>query len=206
MRNSHTHPLRIAEIATGPDRGKIGITFAPGKKQPAGMSGAWDRDLAADLDSIAAWNAAAVVTLLEDHELDELKIAGLGQEVRCRHMEWHHWPIADYDVPSPAFESVWPANSARICSLLHTGANALIHCKGGLGRAGTIAARLLVELGFPPKEAIQTVRAAREGAIETRQQEEWVKAGRSCGFLEPARDIGSVRKRAVGAPAWSGGR
>jgi hypothetical protein len=62
MWTSHTHPLRIADIATGSDRGKIGITFAPGKKQPAAMSGAWDRDLATDLDGIAAWNAAAVVT------------------------------------------------------------------------------------------------------------------------------------------------
>src|ERR1700730_11727474 len=128
MRTSHTHPLRIADIATGSDRGKIGITFAPGKKQSAAMSGAWDRDLATDLDSIAAWNAAAIVTLLEDHELDTLDIAGLGQEVRRRHMEWHHWPIEDVGVPSPIFESVWEANSAQVRSLLQTNANVLVHC------------------------------------------------------------------------------
>jgi hypothetical protein len=62
MRTSHAHPLRIADILISPDRGKIGITFAPGKKQRAAMSGAWDRDLGTDLDIIAAWNAAAVVT------------------------------------------------------------------------------------------------------------------------------------------------
>ena len=68
-RTSQTHPLRIAEITTGPNRGRIGITFAPGKIQPNAMSGAWRRDLATDLDAIADWNAAAVITLLEPHEL-----------------------------------------------------------------------------------------------------------------------------------------
>jgi ADP-ribosyl-[dinitrogen reductase] hydrolase len=193
MRTSHTHPLRIADIATGSDRGKIGITFAPGKKQLAGMSGPWDRDLATDLDSIAAWNAAAVVTLLENHELDELKIAGLGQEVRRRHMEWHHWPIKDGGVPSSTFQSMWGANSARARSLLQTGANVLVHCKGGQGRAGMVAARLLAEVGIPPEESIRTVRAAREGAIETSQQEKWAKAGHTSEPPEPDRDIGAIR-------------
>lgn len=50
----------------------------------------------------------------------------------------------------------------------------VVHCRGGLGRAGTVGARLLVELGVTPAEAIQRVRQARPGAIETRQQERYV--------------------------------
>lgn len=65
-RTSVTHPLQIAEVQVSPRHGKVGLTFAPGKHQPDGMSGGWKRDLAADLDVIAAWNAAAVVTLVED--------------------------------------------------------------------------------------------------------------------------------------------
>jgi ADP-ribosyl-[dinitrogen reductase] hydrolase len=181
MRTSHTDPLRIAEIAMGPGRGKIGITFAPGKKQPDAMTGAWDRDLATDLDAILAWNAAAVVTLLEAHELDTLKIAGLGEEVRRRHMEWHHSPIEDVGVPTPDFEAAWDAGSAQLRSLLEIGANVLVHCKGGRGRAGMVAARLLVEDGVSPEQALKMVRTARKDAIETAQQEQWVKAGRRSG-------------------------
>mgnify|MGYP003345722415 CR=1 FL=1 len=51
--------------------------------------------------------------------------------------------------------------------LLRAGANVPVHCKGGLGRAGMMAARLLVELGQPADEAIRAVRRARPGAIET---------------------------------------
>src|SRR4051812_9864368 len=104
---SHSDPLRIAEISTGVGRGLIGVTFAPGKKQLGAMSGPQYRDLANDLDIIAAWNAAAVVTLVEPHELRALEIADIGHEVRKRHMEWHHWPIRDVSVPSAGFEATW---------------------------------------------------------------------------------------------------
>ena len=59
----------------------------------------------------------------------------------------------------------------RQCSL------GFVHCRGGLGRAGMISARLLVESGVEPNAAIERVRAARPGAIETPQQEEWVRSG-----------------------------
>lgn len=163
---SQSNPLRIAELASG----AIGITFAPGKQQADAMSGAHRRDLATDLDVVAAWNAAAVVTLVEAHELEALGIAGLGAEVRRRHMEWHHWPICDYGVPDASWEAAWPARSASLRGLLARGCRVLVHCKGGLGRAGTVAARLLVEMGTPAPEAIAIVRAARPGAVETAAQ------------------------------------
>ena len=72
MRTSVTHPLQIAEVEVAPGFGKIGITFCPGKKQKNAATGSWDRDLALDLDAIAAWGAAAVLTLLEDQEIEAL--------------------------------------------------------------------------------------------------------------------------------------
>ncbi len=196
---STSNPLRIAEIAVGLSGGRIGITFAPGKQQPGGQTGAHRRDLGADLDAIAAWNAAAVVTLVEPHELDSLGIAALGAEVRRRHMEWHHWPIQDYSVPDAAFEAAWPARSIMLRTLLACSGRVLIHCKGGLGRAGTISARLLVEGGMAPGEAVRAVRAVRARAIETGPQERWVAAGRAVPPIPPGRDRNAARDRAVGA-------
>ena len=194
---SADNPLRIAELPVG--GGTIGITFAPGKQQPDGLTGRHARDLSADLDSVAAWNAAIVVTLAEADELSALGIAGIGVEVRRRHMQWAHWPITDYQVPDAAFEAAWPVRSARLRSLLACGGRVLVHCKGGLGRAGTVAARLLVEAGIGPEAAVAAVRAARPGAIETAAQERWVAAGRA---LPPPRlEAGraAARDRAVGA-------
>lgn len=72
-KTSLTDPLEIADLAAGPNLGRIGITFRPGKYDPYGGSGVWDRDLARDLDVVRDWGAAAVVTLLEPHELSLLR-------------------------------------------------------------------------------------------------------------------------------------
>lgn len=169
-RTSQTHPLQIAEVRASPAQGRIGITFCPGKQDSAAATGAWARDLATDLDAIAAWGARLVLTLVEPAELVALKVPDLGAEVRARGMDWRHLPIADYSVPTAEFETDWHTHGRDIRAALRSGADVVVHCKGGLGRAGMIAARLLVELGMAPDAAISEVRRARRGAIETPSQ------------------------------------
>ena len=170
---SLTHPLRIdaAKVTNG---GLIGMTFCPGKKQPDSISGAWDRDLELDLCVIRDWSAVAVVTLMEAHELTTYKVERLGALVQKFRMEWHHLPIRDADVPGEPFETQWTRSGPALREHLKQGRRILLHCRGGLGRTGMIAARLLVELGMPPADAIVAVRKARVGAIETDAQERHV--------------------------------
>jgi ADP-ribosyl-[dinitrogen reductase] hydrolase len=174
MRTSISHPLQIAVVTAGPEVGRIGITFCPGKYDPHAMTGGWHRDLNRDLDTIRDWGAAAVVTLLEPAELSLLKVERLGEEVLRRNMSWFHLPIADVSTPDERFEQEWDVAGEELRSILRSGSNVLVHCRGGLGRAGTIAARLLVELGMDPATAIASVRAVRPGAIETSDQEKFV--------------------------------
>jgi protein tyrosine phosphatase (PTP) superfamily phosphohydrolase (DUF442 family) len=169
-RTSQTHPLQIAEVRASPSHGRIGITFCPGKHDLAASTGIWARDLDADLGVIAAWGACLVLTLAEPAELVALKVPHLGSEIRRRGLEWRHLPIQDYSVPGEAFEQQWETQGREIRALLRNGSDVLVHCKGGLGRAGMIAARLLAELGMPPDEAVREVRRARKGAIETPAQ------------------------------------
>ncbi len=173
-KTSLTHPLQIAAISAGADFGRVGITFCPGKHDRNAKSGYWDRDLALDLDAIHDWGAAAVVTLMERKELALLRVERLGEEVRRRGMLWFHLPIVDVSTPDAAFERQWHAAGDELRTLLRGGRDVLVHCRGGLGRAGTIAARLLIELGAEPATAVRQVRAARPGAIETREQERYV--------------------------------
>ena len=169
-RTSQTHPLQIAEVRASPAHGRIGITFCPGKQDKMAHTGAWERDLATDLDAITAWGAKMVVTLVEPFELQVLKVPTLGSEIQQRGLDWRHLPIADFSVPDDHFEQQWQTHGQDIRTLLRSGTDMVVHCKGGLGRAGMIAARLLVELGMIPDDAIRTVRAARKGAIETAAQ------------------------------------
>lgn len=167
IRTSVTHPLQIAEVSTRLIDGKIGITFCPGKHDSMALSGKWQRDLVTDLLAIKNWGAKLVLSLIEPYEMKMLKVPLLGDEVQRLGMIWVHLPIHDYSVPSPAFEKNWLIYGKYIRARLRNGDNIVIHCKGGLGRAGMMAARLLAELGVDPERAIRHVRMAREGAIET---------------------------------------
>jgi ADP-ribosyl-[dinitrogen reductase] hydrolase len=199
IRTSDTHPLQIAVVSAGRGLGRIGVTFCPGKRQAHAASGAWSRDLAADVAAIRDWGAAAVVTLLQPPELDALSVPLLGKEVRRQQLDWLHLPIADVSVPSERFEQQWQEAGAGLRARLRDGFDIVVHCKGGLGRAGTVAARLLVELGHDVDDAIRLVRTARPGTIETAAQGRHVHAAKPQGEPVPSTVVEAVRDRAVGA-------
>ena len=115
------------------------------------------------------------MTLLEPREMRKLAITRTGAEVERRGMEWLHLPIPDVSTPGPEFEAKWPAISKHLRSHLDAGENILIHCRGGVGRSGMVAARLLGEFGVDAETAIARVRSARPGAIETWEQEQWAR-------------------------------
>jgi protein-tyrosine phosphatase len=169
-RTSHTHPLLIAEVRASHEQGRIGITFCPGKRDLGASTGAWARDLELDLDVVVAWGAKLVLTLVEPHELKLLAVPHLGRAIEARGLHWRHLPIVDVSVPCEAFEAQWATTGKEIRGLLRGGSDVVVHCRGGLGRAGMIAARLLAELGMRPNDAVRLVRSARPGAIETPAQ------------------------------------
>jgi ADP-ribosyl-[dinitrogen reductase] hydrolase len=185
-RTSLTHPLQIAAISAGSEFGRVGITFCPGKYDPHAMSGEWHRDLTLDLDMIRDWGAAAVVTLLEPKELTLLRVERLGEEVLRRNMLWFHLPIVDVSIPDERFEQKWNIAGGQLRSILHRRLDVLVHCRGGLGRAGTIAARLLVELGMEPTKAIAP-------NARTRDYEKLQSSG--CRTHRPRAEIGPSEDR-----------
>jgi ADP-ribosyl-[dinitrogen reductase] hydrolase len=102
-------------------------------------------------------------------------------------------------IPDAEFEKVWARRGPELRAILRSGFNVLVHCKGGLGRAGMIAARLLVELGSSPADAVKAVRKVRPGAIETSQQLDHVMACVAVPEEQPGTSILDIRDRAGGA-------
>ena len=174
IRTSTSHPLQIAEVSTGVSSGLIGITFCPGKHGGSLRGYRWERNLDTDLDVIVNWGANAVVTLIEDHEFIALGVPDLGKMIIARGIDWHHLPIVDVSTPDARFNEPWKTVGPRLIAELARGGKVLVHCRGGLGRAGMVAACLLVEAGVASGEAIRRVRAVRSGAIETVDQEIFV--------------------------------
>lgn len=174
-RTSITDPLRIDEVSIPGYEGVIGLTLCPGKEDPWSSTGPWKRDLGLDLAAIRDWGAAMLLSLIEPDEYDRVKVADMGRRIP-EGMEQLRLPIKDVSVPDKSWEEAWVREGPRVRELLRKGGRVCIHCMGGLGRSGLVAARLLVELGLPPEEAMARVRTSRKGAIETRQQEDHVRS------------------------------
>ncbi len=174
-RTSATDPLLIATISLGAKHGKLGLTICPGKQGESIYGAPWQRDLGADLVAIKAWGGHAVITLMEQHEMDNDQLPDLGASVKALGMDWYHLPIVDEFIPDQTFSDRWLSAGVRIREQLRSGRNILIHCRGGLGRTGLVAAKLLIELGWGVEDAISTVRDVRPGAIENQPQELYVR-------------------------------
>ena len=170
-------PAPTLEIATLPvpgGKGVLGITHCPGRCEPSWVTDSKRRELNEDLSAIRAWGATVLVTLIEEREFELLQVNQLGEMAEAMGLEWHHLPIPDMDVPDWHFDRRWVYSGLRLRRLLRQGGRVVLHCRAGLGRAGTIAAHLLLELGVPSAEAISLVRKVRKGAIQTPAQEEHV--------------------------------
>lgn len=182
LKTSQTSPLRVDSMAVPGSTGLIGMTLCPGKKQRGALTGDWDRDLETDLRVVKQFGASALVTLMEEHELERFKVSAsrFRQFAGELGFEWHHLPIPDGGTPDGSFERLWTYSGTRLRSHLTNGRRIVLHCLGGLGRTGMIAARLLVEMGVEPEAAIISVRKARPNTVQEPSQERHV---RSCSLV-----------------------
>ncbi len=170
-RTSRTHPIRVDQVDVG-DGPPIGLTFAPGKVQLHGQSGAWRRSLEADLDRLSrVYGVDDLVCLVEDHELEALCIPRLAERARAHGVTLHRLPIPDGGVPS---SEAMRALQVQVRAWRAAGRRVVFHCMGGLGRAGTAGACCLVYQGRSADEAIASIRSARPGAVETPTQERFI--------------------------------
>lgn len=178
VRTSQTHPLKIGTLTLANTSARIGVTFCPGKRQRNAMTGIWERDLDVDLAAIREWGAMHLLTLLEPHEFSELGVDALAERATAAGLTWHHAPLVDTDVPDEVFEANWKSLGAGLHSALDRGESLVVHCKGGIGRAGLIAARMLIERGeaVDAAESIRRVRSVRPDAIENARQEAFLAA------------------------------
>ncbi|MBW2260682.1 MAG: cyclin-dependent kinase inhibitor 3 family protein [Deltaproteobacteria bacterium] len=184
VRTSESHPIRVDFTDMQPWAGRLGITFAPGKKNESYSWFRWERDLDLDLDRMRAeYGIEVVVTLVEEDEMEWMGIEELGDEVKRRGMEWLWFPIEDLGVPPGERFVEFLELAGGVIERLEQGRAAAVHCRGGLGRAGMVAACLLALKGIKPEEAIRCVRRARgEGAVEMPEQEEFVEEVASVGL------------------------
>jgi len=175
MREALSKELTIDTVEVPGARGLIGMCACPGGRRAYSLDFDPAQDLARDLAAIEHFGARTLVTLMEERELDMLGVHTLPVEARRMGFDWKHMPIVDMSVPTAVFEKRWETTGVELREILVQGGHIVLHCWAGLGRTGTIAAKLLIEFGLDPDTATRQVRSARAGAIQSRQQEKYVK-------------------------------
>ncbi len=170
-RTERTDPMRVFWVPAGL-AGRIGLTWAPGKEGLASYGRPWSRRLGADLDALRAEGVDLLACLLPDDELRALGIADLVDEAQARGIAVVRLPIGDFGVPDLGQAR---ALVRRMVDHATGSGVAVVHCRGGYGRSGTIAACCLVEQGMAADAAIAAVRRARPGAIENDDQVRFVR-------------------------------
>jgi protein-tyrosine phosphatase len=122
-------------------------------------------DVASALEQLQAGGADALITLMPEAEMASNAVTGLGQRCAATGLQWFHLPIEDDHAPEEDFATAWAAQRRAVHQLLDAGRKIAIHCKGGSGRTGLMAAQILVERGWSRDEATAAVKAIRPNAL-----------------------------------------
>jgi ADP-ribosyl-[dinitrogen reductase] hydrolase len=120
-------------------------------------------------------NCSSITSFVEDSEFEKIcDKKNFVEQIYHNKLKWYHLPIRDLGAPNTEFKFKWETTKVLLKNELIEGKNIVLHCRGGKGRAGTVAALLLIDFGVKKEEAIQLVRSRRKGAIETKEQEEFI--------------------------------
>jgi protein-tyrosine phosphatase len=147
--------------------GRVALSSCPGRTDVGG-------DVESDVQHLQLLDISVVVSLVTDVEMDYYGAVGLRRELRAANVHSVQFPIEDTQPPKDLLAT--QALCRNILGWLEEGKNVLIHCIGGWGRSGTIAAALLTHQGYEADAAIELVREARSPrCVESRAQERFVR-------------------------------
>lgn len=173
---SQSSPIAVGWVPLPPPcAGALGLTIAPGRRGPS-LDGRTmhQRNLGTDLMQLRERHGVRrLVCCMEDHELERSTIAGIVERAAALGIEVHRLPIRDGAVPEDrrALERLLE----ELRGALRT-ERVVVHCLGGLGRSGTVAGCLLVDLGVPIGEALsRLVQARGPRCPETPAQRDFIR-------------------------------
>ena len=175
-----SHPFDKLPLSGG---GTLVFTPCPGTK------GVGLRDALAQL---AEAGAAAVITLMPDDEMARNQVADLPLACADAGLQWFHLPIADDTAPGQEFREAWEKLRDAVFGVLEAGEAVAIHCKGGSGRTGLMAAIIMLERGTAHTEVIAGVKGLRPRSLALAVHVDHLAQTYGGGIRDLLRDAGEA--------------
>jgi ADP-ribosyl-[dinitrogen reductase] hydrolase len=148
------------------------MTLCPGKYQPVSSTGSWDRQLDVDLQALVDMGVHRLISLITEEDMTMLRVESLGEDAQRLGLAWDHLPLPDTTVPTDSWMERGMPVLEHLLGSIPEGEVAVVHCMGGLSRAGTFASMYLWLRGSEMREAILRIREERSpNAINHRQVE-----------------------------------
>lgn len=122
-------------------------------------------DLESSLLQLKSAGATAIVTLMTRSEMSQNQVERIERQCESLELAWIHLPVEDEGAPTEEFAEAWRQVRADLHKRLDNNEAIAIHCKGGSGRTGVVAAQILMERGMSMQEAIDQVKALRPNAF-----------------------------------------
>ncbi|WED21758.1 cyclin-dependent kinase inhibitor 3 family protein [Vibrio sp. JC009] len=141
------------------------LTPCPGTKEA---------DLATSVQQLKEQGALAMVTALDTEEMEKAGVAALAEESEKAGIAWFHQPIEDDQAPGAEFDARWEVISPKVHEVLKQGGKVVLHCMGGSGRTGMLAAHILLEMGWDLETIKREVKALRPGAFTKQPQIDYI--------------------------------
>ena len=116
---------------------------------PRPRGGDWLED---EISSLKQFEVDAVVSLLESHEVNDLDITAEQSLCEAQGIEFLSFPVVDRNIPVslPEFSRF----AEKVASLLSEDKNIVVHCRQGVGRAGLLAACVLILNGISVERSV----------------------------------------------------
>lgn len=154
----------------GKDNQSFGVSNCPGKHQNSLLK---KLSLKNDLSSIWDQEINCIVSLITKDELKKLDINDFDKTITEYGFEHYSVEIQDLGIPSTNQLGTFKILTKNIIVAIKTEKKVLIHCNAGLGRSGLFAGILVKEM-TDINHPIDYIRKFRKGAIETKEQEEFI--------------------------------
>ena len=154
----------------GKDNQSFGVSNCPGKHQNSLLK---KLSLKNDLNSIWNQEINCIVSLITKDELKKLDINDFDKTITEYGFEHYSVEIQDLGIPSTNQLGTFKILTKNIIVAIKTEKKVLIHCNAGLGRSGLFAGILVKEM-TDINHPIDYIRKFRKGAIETKEQEEFI--------------------------------